>query len=125
MGLVSEKIKLVGSKGEVELEALFDTGATYSLIREDIAERLATLEPLKPPIEAKMATEENRLVVEKRVILDFYIDGHRYSDEFLVVPELRREAIIGVGTMQKWHIIVDALNKQVIIDPKASEVWLL
>ena len=125
MGLVSEKIKLVGSKGEVELEALFDTGATYSLIREDIAEGLEILLPLKPPIEAKMATEENRLVVEKVVRLDFYIDGHRYSDEFLVVPELRREAIIGVGTMQKWHIVVDALNKRVIIDPKASEVWLL
>jgi len=60
MGLVSEKIKLVGSKGEVELEALFDTGATYSLIREDIAEGLEILLPLKPPIEAKMARDARR-----------------------------------------------------------------
>ena len=36
--------------------------------------------------------------------LDFEINDVRLSDEFMVVPYLSEEVIIGVTTMQKWRI---------------------
>ena len=35
---------------------------------------------------------------------DFYIEDVQLSDEFLVIPGLSEDAIIGAATLQKWRI---------------------
>jgi len=75
MGLVRKRIKLIGSKGEKELEALFDTGATYSCIRPELAEQLAQVEPMRQPRLLRTAEEERSVRVVAAVRLDFEIDG--------------------------------------------------
>lgn len=47
-------LRYVGSKGEKILYALFDSGATYSCINEEIVEELEALIPLHTPM--KMIT---------------------------------------------------------------------
>ena len=46
------------------------------------------------------------------------------SDEFMVVPDLSEEAIIGVNTMQKWRIKLDFEHDRIIVDPKVVQLIL-
>ena len=125
MGLVRKRLKLMGSKGEAEVEALFDTGASYSCIRPELAEQLEILIPLRRPKELGTADENTTVRVTARVALDFELDGVVLSDEFMVVPNLRRDVIIGVSTMQKWRMKIDLEREELLLDPRVGELWLL
>ena len=46
MSLLAQKVTLQGVKGETSVVALFDSGASYSCLRKDIAEKIGHLEPL-------------------------------------------------------------------------------
>ncbi len=85
MGIIYKQIRLVGSRGEHATNRLFDTRASYSLIRRDIAERLGILLPLPQPMSFEMAQRGATMMVRERVVLDFWIDGYRFSDEFFCV----------------------------------------
>lgn len=125
MGILVKQVVLRGDKGQVELDGMFDTGATYSVIRKDIAEQIATVIPLDEPITLRTAEQGRQLTVTYRVVLTFWLNGYRLSDEFLVLEELSRPILIGAATMQKWRIRLDMANEEVIVDPTATELWLL
>jgi hypothetical protein len=55
---------------------------------------------------------------------DLYYDDIRLSYEFMIVPSLSEEAIIGVNTLQKWRIKLDFENDTVVIDPKVPKLIL-
>jgi len=125
MGEVFEKVRLVGSKGEAEVNALFDTGATYSFVRADIAERIALVEPLPEPMRFATANPEAPVEASKRIVCNFYIDGVRYSDEFLVLERMGEELIIGASTMQKWGMKLDMENEKVVLTRRDYKLRLL
>jgi len=125
MGILVKQVRLRGDKGQVELDGMFDTGATYSVIRKDIAEQIATVIPLDEPIVLRTAEQGRQLTVTHRVVLTIWLNGYRLSDEFLVLEELSRPVLIGAATMQKWRIQLDMANEEVIVDPTATELWLL
>ncbi|HEY0548725.1 MAG TPA: hypothetical protein VGF13_03930, partial [Verrucomicrobiae bacterium] len=58
------------------------------------------------------------------VRLEFYLNDLRLTDEFLVVPNLSEEVIIGATTMQKWKIKLDFEHEQIITDPRAARLIL-
>ncbi len=115
MGVIVKKIRLEGSKGERETEALFDSGASMSFIKESLAKELANIEPLRRPLRFETAKSGEEIVVNKAVRLDFYLDGDRLSDEFLVVQDdiATEEVIIGAKTMQAWRIVIDMEKEDV------------
>ena len=125
MAIIIKKVKLAGSKGEKELEGLFDSGSTYSCIEKGLAQRLEILTPLPTPLRLGTAKKGENVEVEERVSLDFYLNGYRFSDEFMVIPDLSEEAIIGASTMQKWRFKLDVENEDVIIDPRVTRLRLL
>ncbi len=125
MAIIAKKLRLEGSRGSKEVEALFDTGASYSCIRRELAEELGRLEPLSRPLLLGTAQEGAAVEVREAVRLDFYLDGYRFSDEFMVVPSLSEECIIGAATMQKWRFKLDMENEEVIIDPRVTKFRLL
>jgi len=47
MEMVTKRIRIRGDRGVVSIEALFDTGASKSLIRRDVARRAKKLIQLK------------------------------------------------------------------------------
>ena len=122
MGIVTKHVRLVGSRGEHETKGSFDSGASYSFMRKDIAERLEILLPLPHPMSFEMAQRGATLVVRERIVLDFWIDGYRFSDEFLVVDNLADELIIGATTMQKWRLKLDMEREEIIIDPSVTRL---
>jgi len=125
MAVIEKEIKLVGSKGEQELVGLFDSGATYSCIDRDLAKKLGALEPLPSPRSLETAEAGRTVEVRERVTLDFHLDGYRFSDEFMIVPKLSDQLIIGAATMQKWRFKLDFEANEVIIDPRVTRLRLL
>ncbi|WP_255035206.1 hypothetical protein [Lacihabitans soyangensis] len=47
------------------------------------------------------------------------------SDEFLVVPGLSKNVVIGAATMRKWRIKLDFKQDMVIVDPKVAKMQLV
>ena len=125
MAVIEKKIKLAGSIGECELIALFDSGATYSCIDRTLAATLGTLEPLPEPLLLETAQKGTAVKVKERVTLDFHLDGYRFSDEFMVIPDLSEQLIIGAKTMQAWRFKLDFETEEVIIDPRVTKLRLL
>jgi len=125
MAVIEKEIKLVGSKGEHELAGLFDSGATYSCIDQDLAKELEILIPLPIPISLETAEKGKAVKVKEAVRLDFHLDGYRFSDEFMVIPDLSSQLIIGAATMQKWRFKLDFEADEVIIDPRVTRLRLL
>lgn len=124
MSIIKLPIHFKGSKGEKPLYALFDTGSTYSCIREDLAEKIGMLDKLFEPRYFGTASESQYLKVESAMRLDFELNEVNLSDEFMVVPRLSEEVIIGVTTMQKWRIKLDFEHDTVFVDPKVAKLIL-
>ena len=125
MGEIFERVRLVGSKGEVEVRALFDSGATYSFVRADVAEQVETLLPLPEPMRFATANSNTPVEATKRIVCNFYIDGIRYSDEFLVLDEMTEDLIIGAKTMRAWGIKLDMEREKVELTRRDYKLRLL
>ena len=124
MGVLLEHIKLAGSKGEKSVETLFDSGASFSFIDPDVAKKLGMIDSLPKFLDFETAEKGKKIRVNKVVRLDFYIDGIRLSDEFLLVENLSEEAIIGATTMQKWRLKLDFEQEKVIVDKRVTRMML-
>ena len=107
MTVIKLPILFVGSLGETRLYSLFDSGANLSCINPDFLDQLE--------IPVKLGRKRN---------VDFYLEEVLLSDEFLVVPGLSEEAIIGAATMQKWRIKLDFEHDSVHVDPKVAKLQL-
>lgn len=118
-------LRFEGSKGEKNLYALFDSGATYSCISEESVEDLEELLKLHTPLRLSTASAATFMEITHRTTLDFYHEEVRLSDEFLVVPGLSEEVIIGASTMQKWRLKLDFENDKVIVDPSVAKLILI
>lgn len=117
-------LRFEGSWGEKYLYALFDSGATYSCISEPAAAVLAHPEALHRPMRLETANSGHFMEIGHAVRLDFYHEEIRLSDEFLVVPGLSEEVIIGAHTLQKWRLKLDFEHDRVIVDPGVARLVL-
>ncbi len=124
MGLIRIPLRFEGSVGEKNVYALFDSRATFSCLGDDIAIEIEVPNKLRRPLEVAKAPEGHYIKIEEAMRADFYYDDIRLSDEFMIVPGLSEEAIIGVNTLQKWRIKLDVENDTVVIDPKVAKLIL-
>ena len=124
MSIIRIPLRFEGSVGEKTLYALFDSGATFSCLRPDVAAEIEEPKLLRHPLEVATASEGHFVKISEALRADFYFEDIRLSDEFMVVPGLSEEAIIGVNTLQKWRIKLDFENDTVIIDPKVAKLIL-
>lgn len=125
MSVIQKIIILEGNKKTESAEAIFDSGATYSCIQAELAERLETLIKLPRPLLLGTAKNGDRVNVSRRVMLNFFLDDLMFTDEFMVIPELSAPVLIGDATLQKWRMKLDFEHDQVILDPKVTRLWLL
>jgi hypothetical protein len=123
--IIERELEFRGSKGRRNLLALFDSGATYSCINSSDVDGLANREHLPDPLDVETASDGNFIRIVDRVGLDFYVDGLRMTDEFMVVPNLSESVIIGATTMQKWKIKLDFEHDTIILDPRVAKLKLV
>lgn len=124
MSVIKLPILFAGSKGETRLLSLFDSGANLSCINPDFLMNLETPVKLGRTRNLATASEGHFIKISERVSLDFYLEDVLLSDEFLVVPGLSEEAVIGAATMQKWRIKLDFEHDTVHVDPKVAKLQL-
>ena len=125
MSIIKYPLLYVGSKGEKTLYTLFDSGANLSCIHPFCIKDIETPIHLGRTRQLATASDGHYIEVTEVVRLDFYIDDILLSDEFLIVPNLSEEAIIGAATLQKWKIKLDFEHDQVIVDPKVGKLQLI
>jgi hypothetical protein len=125
MSIIQIPIFYEGSKSDQVLLTLFDSGANLSCISEEHAEHLTELIAFPKPRRMATAAAGHFLEVKYRIVIDFYINDVHLSDEFLVIPDLSEQAIIGAATMQKWRMKLDFDQDKVIIDPKVAKLQLI
>lgn len=125
MSIIKIPMLFVGSKGEKNLYALFDSGANLSCINPEYVDDIEQKVSLGRVRKIATAAEGHYIEVKYRVSLDFYMDDVLLSDEFLVVPGLSEEVIIGAATMQKWRIKLDFEHDKATVDPKVAKMQLI
>ena len=125
MSVIKFPMLYVGSKGEKRLYTLFDSGANLSSINPDYVGNIEKPTSLGRTRLISTAAEGHYIEIKDRVTLDFYIDDVLLSDEFLVVPGLSEEVIIGAATMQKWRIKLDFEHDKATVDPKVAKMQLI
>ena len=123
--IITKKLLFEGSIGEAEVMSLFDSGATYSCINPEIAIKLDKPVKIRRPFKVETASKVHYIEVTDRVSLDFYIDNHHFSDEFLIIPNLSEDIIIGAKTMQSWRLKLDFEEDKVLFDPKVTQIKLI
>jgi predicted aspartyl protease len=125
MSIIKHPLLYVGTEGEKHLYTLFDSGANLSCIHPDHVEGLAVPQHLGRIRRISTASDAHFIEIEYRVIVDFYINDLQLSDEFLVVPGLTEEAIIGAATLQKWRIKLDFEHDCLIVDPRVTKMQII
>ncbi|MFN8337752.1 MAG: hypothetical protein U0T36_01915 [Saprospiraceae bacterium] len=125
MSIIRTPLLFVGSKGEKSLFTLYDSGANLSCIHPDMLVDLEMPIPLGRSRLVGTASEGHFIEVTERVSLDFFMNDVLLSDEFLVIPSLSAEVIIGSATMQKWRIKLDFEHDIAIVDPKVAKMQLI
>jgi hypothetical protein len=117
VSVLQKEILLVGTRGRRRHVALFDSGASYSIIRRDIAESLQPLSPLPDPQEWVFETARpgELIAAEFSVDLTFHFDDSQavFHDVFFVFNECSAEVIIGAKTLQSCHIVLDFENDEI------------
>lgn len=124
MGLVIKELEIEGDLGKRNVETLFDSGASQSLIRKDMVTGIATVINLPHPIRFEMGDGKATIEAKELANLFIAINGYTINDQVIVVEELGDEMIIGARTMQGWRIKLDLENEEVIIDPKVMRMRL-
>ena len=125
MSIIKHPLLYVGTEGEKRLYTLFDSGANLSCIHPDHLEGLALPQHLGRTRRIATASDEHFIEVNFVIRLEFYINDLQLSDEFLVVPGLTEEAIIGAATMQKWRIKLDFEHDCLIVDPRVTKMQII
>ena len=125
MSIIKQPLLFAGSLGDKHIYTLYDSGANLSCIHPDQVVGLEKPSHLGRTRMMATASEGHFIEVTHAVRLDFYMDDVLLSDEFLIVPGLSEDAIIGAATMQKWRIKLDFEYDKAIVDPKVAQMLLV
>lgn len=109
MGSFLYPITLTGPQGEVTLETLVDTGATYTWIPKPILERLG----VRPIGKEPFALADGRVVEYDIGALTARIDG-KERPTLVIFGDPDTEPLLGVFTLEGFLLGVDPVNKPLI-----------
>ena len=118
MGLMVKEHNVSGTRRSDTARILYDSGASASFIRRDLADLLGDTGPTVNPLQFVMA-DGQELTADQTINLEIEMNGITVEHRFLVLDDLLEEILVGADLMQKWKISLDLENETVNIDPRA------
>ena len=108
------KVGLALREKGMDVEAIFDTGATRSFVSLELAEKLRYTRYEKPR-EVLLAAKDKKAymvgeLISRVTILEYELP---LSHVFGVIEELNHDLIIGMDLMEPYEIVVDAKEGKV------------
>ena len=119
MGLVIKEHTITGNRASDMVRVLYDSGASKSFIRADIAKILGDTGPAVETLTFMLADGQVGFTADSIMNLVVDAEGTRLTHNFYVVDDLAEELVIGADIMQQWKIVLDLENETVSIDPRA------
>lgn len=105
MGRIIKELPIWGGKTKVDLPVLLDSGASVSVIREDVAEEICkNFTKLVKKHSFKGVNGKPQLATSSTCTLQLKMKNYILAGNFYVVRGLKREIIIGADFMQVWDI---------------------
>ncbi len=119
MGVIIEEYNVAGERGSDTVRVLYDTGASASFVRRDIAEPLGDFAASPLSMQFMMADGQEAFTVDHTVNLVVDVNDARLVHSFYVADDLAEELVIGADMMQKFKITLDLEGETVSVDPRA------
>ena len=111
MGIVRQDLLVKGDRKEMRLNVLFDSGASRSLIRSDIARELST--PKELLIQREFTAADGHKVICKYFCdLIVEIEGKRIGIEAFLVDDLPVPLVFGALDMEAYMIKLDLAKRK-------------
>jgi len=102
---ILKKTLISGEKNSEDIEILYDTGASRSLVEYSLCEKLTQyIIPLQRPLKLKLADGKNTIEANFLVNLYLEINGYKLPMIFYAVNNLARDIILGIDNMQDWEM---------------------
>ena len=104
-GKIERRIMVKGDKGSATVTALFDSGSAKTFIRQDVADRLCTIQFHDMPIKITLADGHTTVNEIGLCVIKMEIEDHILDDVFHVLDiNDGKDLFIGVQTLQKFNL---------------------
>jgi predicted aspartyl protease len=116
-------LRVRSSRGELAVKALFDTGASFTVVRRDVAEKIGHILPTDVR-EVTLADGKTKLKVLGYIPISTVLEGSPIDDIAYVIEELADELIVGVKVMEFYDIRLDPSTNRIIVGRNYSSFKL-
>jgi predicted aspartyl protease len=116
-------LRVRSSRGELAVKALFDTGASFTVVRRDVAEKVGHILPTDVR-EVTLANGKTKLKVLGYIPISTVLEGSPIDDIAYVIEELAEELIVGVKVMEFYDIRLDPSTNRIIVGRNYSSFEL-
>jgi predicted aspartyl protease len=120
---VYRSLKIRSSKGELIMKALFDTGASFTVVKKDVAEKVGHILPTDVK-EVTLADGRTKLKVLGYIPISMTLEGSPIDDIAYVIEDLAEELIIGVRVMEFYDIKLDPSKNKIVVGKNYSSFEL-
>jgi predicted aspartyl protease len=120
---IYRELKIRSSKGEITVKALFDTEASFTVIKKNVAEKIGHILPTDVK-EVTLDDGKTKLKVFGYIPISTVLEGSPIDDIAYVIKELAEELIIGVKVMEFYDIKLDPLTNKIIVGKNYSSFEL-
>lgn len=124
MGIIKKDLLIFGDKKTQKITAIFDSGADNSIIREDVANKICTI---NKSVRGKTALLANntKINITGVCVITTTIEGVDVEDTVYVVDQLTCELILGTRLFQHYNIKLDFENDAIDISGAKTEILLI
>lgn len=107
MGETRAKVRVYGSTGWKEMEALVDTGATFTKIQSSVAVEIGIM----PKYDTTLEMADKRLVQRKLGLAEIEFDGIRRPVLVAISPDIE-EPLLGYTTLENLELKVNPMTRK-------------
>lgn len=119
---VRQKALVIGKKGKCEVMGCFRLSATETYLRSDIANAICDPIPLVEARNVKGLMGGDEIThITHFVPVELEVNGKYLDCCCRVVEELDEEIIIGLSNMRRFHIVLDLMKSEVVVEKVDSE----